>query len=171
MENKTSNFQNEPRSRETYGEILTNGTIIELVVPSSGDRVALLRWDGQNCEIGARFKDGSTIYRAPQLHSSLLQATRFPGGLVPYGTPTGLFWKVVALFCRYIGFSREQAAFMARVVFCSWFPDCCARPLTLCITGMDMDQVMKLFRLLHALCRRPLVVAELSLSLPLSLCY
>jgi hypothetical protein len=83
--------------------------------------------------------------------------------------PTELFWKVVGLACHYLGFSRELAAVMTRFVFCSWFPDCCARPITLCICGMDMDQVMKLFRLFHALCRRSLVVAELSLSLPLFL--
>jgi hypothetical protein len=79
--------------------------------------------------------------------------------------PTELFWKVVGLACHYLGFSRELAAVMTRFVFCSWFPDCCARPITLCICGMDMDQVMKLFRLFHALCRHSLVVAELSLSL------
>jgi hypothetical protein len=59
---------------------------------------------------------------------------------------------------------------MTEVVFGSWFPDRCARPITLCITGVDMDQVMKLLQLLHALCRRPLLVAELSSKLPFALC-
>jgi hypothetical protein len=71
------------------------------------------------------------------------------------------------MFCHYMGFSQELAAFLTRVVFCSWFADCSARPITLCISGLDMGQIMKLFRLLHALCRRALVLAELSRNAPL----
>jgi hypothetical protein len=49
------------------------------------------------------------------------------------------------IFCHYMGFSRELAAFLTRIVICSWFPDCSVRPTTLCISGLDMDQVMKCF--------------------------
>jgi hypothetical protein len=170
VENQTGKFQDRPRIVETYGAILANGVVIELVSTASGDGVTLLRWDGQSYEIGLQFQDGSTIYCPPFLQSSLFGATWFPRQPAEYGAPRQLFWKVVDLFCCYMGFSRKLAAFMTRVVFCSWFPDCCVRPITLCISGMDMDQVMKLFRLFHALSRRPLVVAELSLSLPLILC-
>jgi hypothetical protein len=109
------------------------------------------------------------IYCPPFLQSSLLGATWFAREPAEYGEPRQLFWKVVDLFCHYLGFSRDLAAFLTRVVFCSWLPDCCPRPITLCISGVNMDLVMKLFRLLHALCRRPFVLAELSRSLPLTL--
>jgi hypothetical protein len=65
-----------------------------------------------------------------------------------------------------MGFSREQAASITRAALSTWFSDCSASPITLCITGMDMNQVMKLFRLLHILCRRPLRIAALSANLP-----
>lgn len=58
---------------------------------------------------------------------------------------------------------------MTLVVFCSWFSDWHVRPLTLCISGLDMDRSMRLFRLLHAICRRAIMVAELSFSFPLFL--
>jgi hypothetical protein len=171
VENQSdNNFQDRPRIVETYGAILANGVVLELVATASGDRVLLLRWDGENYETGLQFQDGSTIYCPPFLQPSVFAATRFPRKPAEYGAPTELFWKVVDVFGRYMGFSRELATFMTRVVFCSWFPACCVRPITLCISGLDMDQIMKLFRLLHALCRRPLLVAELSLSLPLILC-
>src|ERR1700730_13369587 len=166
VENQTDNFQERPRFRETHGEILANGVVIELLTSSSGDRVTLFHWDGKNSEIGPQFQHGSTIYRAPYLQPGVLQATRFPCGVAEYGTPPELFWKVVNLFCHYLGFSRELAAFMTGVVFSSWFPDCCARPITLCISGTGMDRIMQLFRFLHIFCRRPLMVAELSPSLP-----
>ena len=134
--------------------------------PVSGHGVELLRSEAEDlAEIAPQFKEGETIYTPGYLHSSLFGTTWFAREPAEYGLPSNLFWNAADLFCRYMGFSRELAAFMTGVVFCSWFPDCCARPMTLCITG-DMDQVMKLFRLLRAVCRRALVVAELSLSLP-----
>jgi hypothetical protein len=169
MENQSHNLQDRPRIVETCGAILAHGVVLELVITASGDRVNLLLWDGKNYEIGPQFQDGSTIYCPPFLQSSLLGATWFAREPAEYGEPRQLFWKVVDLFCHYLGFSRDLAAFLTRVVFCSWLPDCCPRPITLCISGVNMDLVMKLFRLLHALCRRPFVLAELSRSLPLTL--
>jgi hypothetical protein len=168
VENQTSSFQDRPQVRETYGEILPNGVVIELVTTDSTD-LSLLHGDAQNYQIEPQFQDGLTIYHVPCLEPTVFDATRFPCGVTEYGTPGKLFSKVSDLFCHYMGFSREQAVCMTRVVFCSWFPDCGARPVTLCIMGMDMDQVMRLFQLLHVLCRHPLVVAELSPKLPLIL--
>jgi len=149
---ETSNLQDRPQLRVTYGEMLATGVVIEVV--SSGDNITLLRWDGKNYEIRPQFRDGSTIYQAPFLQPSVFEATRFPCAAEEDGTPAELFWKIVDLFCHYMGFSRKQAVFMTVGVFSSWLPDCGPRPITLCITGLDMDRLMKLFELLHALCRR-----------------
>jgi len=86
-----------------------------------------------------------------------------------YGDALKLFWKIVDLFCHHMELSRQHAVFMVRVIISSWFPDCTARPLTICISGLMMDQVMKLFRLFHIVCRRPLMIAQLSANLPLFL--
>jgi hypothetical protein len=168
MENENG-IQGWPVIRPTLGEILPGGVVYELVQSRSGRGVELLRWEAETYEIAPQFKESATLYTPDYLPPSLFGATWFAREPAEYGLPSHLFWKVADLFCRYMGFSRELAAFMTGVVFCSWFPDCCARPMTLCITG-DMDQVMKLFRLLRAVCRRALVVAELSLSLPFILC-
>ena len=166
MENENGNFQGWSGIRLTYGEILSTGVVLELVESSSGAGVKLLRWDGQNCEIGPQFQEGGTIYTPGYLHSSLLEATRLPRGLADYGDSRELFWKMVDPFRDHIGLSREHGVFMARCVLSTWLPDCCASPITLCITGLNMGQIMRLFRLLHVLCRRPLMVAALNTSLP-----
>src|ERR1700730_15072722 len=107
VENQTSNFQNGHQFRETHGEIL-DGAVLELVTASSGDKLDLVYWDGQNYEIGPQFQYGSVVYHVPYLHSSLFQgATRFPCGLAEYGAREELAWKIVALFRRYMGFSQS----------------------------------------------------------------
>ena len=73
---------------------------------------------------------------------------------------------MVDLFRDHIGLSREHGVVITRCVFSTWFPDLCASPITACITGLNMGQIMRLFRLLHVLCRRPLMVAALNTSLP-----
>src|SRR5258708_7637862 len=166
MGNDNGNFKSWSGIRVTFGEILATGVVLDSVESSSGGGVELVRWDGDNFEIGPRFKEGETIYTAGHLHPSLLDATRLARGVADYGDPTKLFWKIVGLLRDHTGFSREQGVFLTRFVFSTWFPDCCASPITLCITGMNMSQIMKLFRLLHILCRRPLMVAALNSSLP-----
>jgi hypothetical protein len=166
MENEKGNFQDRPGIRVTDGEILPTGVVFELVQSRSGRGVELLRWEAQNYEIGPQFKEGGTLYTAGYIHSSLLEAIRLAREPSEYGDAEKFFWKIGELFRSYMGFSREQAAFMARVVFGSWFPDCSASPITACVSGMDMSRIMRLFRLLHTLCRRPLMVAQLRTNLP-----
>jgi hypothetical protein len=170
LENGNGNFQGWPGIRQTFGEILPGGVVIEQVESSSVGGVELLRWDGENYEIAPQFKEGEIIYTPGYLHPSLREATRLPSGAADYGDATKLFWKIVDLFRDHIGLSREHGVFMTRSVFSTWFPDLCASPITLCITGLNMSQIMRLFRLLHVLCRRPLMVAALNTSLPFYFC-
>jgi hypothetical protein len=169
MENENGDFQGWPGIRQTFGEILPGGVVYELVQSRSGRGVELLRWEAENYEIGPQFREGEIIYTAGYLHPSLLEATRLAHAPAEYGDAGKLFWKIVDLLRRYLGFSREQGALIARAIFSTWFPDCCASPITLCITGMDMNQIMKLFRLLHILCRRAIMTAALSPKLPFHL--
>jgi hypothetical protein len=149
-----------------WARSLPGGVVYELVQSRSGRGVELLRWKAESYEIAPQFKEGETIYTAGYLHSSLLEATRLAREPAEYGDAGKFFWKIGDLFRHYMGFSREQAAFMARIVFGSWFPDCCASPVTLCVVGMDMNQVMRLFRLFHIVSRRPVMIAALSANLP-----
>ena len=167
MENKNEDFQGWPGIHPTLGEILPGGVVYELVQSRSGRGVELLRWEAENYEIGPQFKEGETIYTAGYLHPSLLQATRFAREPAEYGDALKLFWDVVDCFCHYMGLLREHVVFLVQVAFASWFPDVCVRPVTVCISGLNMDQIMRIFRMFHVFCRRPLMVAQLSPRLPL----
>jgi hypothetical protein len=167
MENKNEHFQDWPGIHPTFGEILPGGAILELVQSSSGRGSELLRWETESYEIRPQFKEGETIYTAGYLHSSVLEATRFAREPAEYGDALKLFWDIVDLFCHYMGLLREHAIFLVQVAFASWFPDVCVRPVTICISGLTMDQIMRLFRMFHVFCRRALVVAQLSPRLPL----
>jgi hypothetical protein len=166
MENKNEDFQDWSEIHPTFGEILPGGVVYEQVQSRSGRGVELLRWEAETYEIGPQFREGEIIYTAGYLHPSLLEATRLAREPAEYGDAGKLFWRIVDLLRRYMGLSKEAAASITRAALSTWFSDCSASPITLCITGMDMNQVMKLFRLLHIFCRRPLRIAALSANLP-----
>lgn len=168
MENETVSSQPGFQLHPDDGELLADGTALELLLPESGD-LYVLHWDGEKSIIGPRVQRDGVIYCAPRVHSSVLTAVRFPRGLAEYGQPSELFWRTEGYFRRYAGISPETAAFLAYIVMRSWLPELDPGPITVCITGGDMRQVLRLFRLLHALCRRAIVAAELTRRLPLSL--
>ena len=167
----TAQLPANPRVRVTYGEILPNRTIIDLVAPAADqDGVDLLRWDGKKVEIAPAIDNGDgIIYERPYLDLSVRQAMTFPGGASEYGTTIDLFRKILNLCREFAGLPEDLAAFATCWIFATWVPEPLLISLILCVSGAPMHQVHKLFRLFGSLCRRALLVAELSRRLPLFL--
>jgi hypothetical protein len=80
-----------------------------------------------------------------------------------------LLSKVSQLFSRYFGLSEVFAAIAAWWMFSTWVPEIFAAPLVLCITACSLSEAVQFFRLLRALCRRAITVADLNQWLPLEL--
>jgi len=169
VEIKSGNFTDQPRICPTLGELLQSGVVLELVSSSSGRGVELLRWDGENYEIAVHFRENETMYTADYVDSSILTATRLPREPAEYGDHRRLLTNIGDPFRRCMGFSRNEAGAVAQVVCATWLSDLCHNPMAACITGLDMIQGMKLFRLLHIFCRRAFMVAALTPSLPFPL--
>jgi hypothetical protein len=146
--------------------MFSDRSIIELVTTGSvkGNKPALLFWNGHKGVVMSQIVCKGQIYRPIDLHSSLKNAIRFPVGAVSYGTTRKLFTEVARLFERHIGFSKPEATAIAIWSATTWFPDCLPSPPALLITGPAMSQAITLFRLLHCLCRHPLMLADVSRS-------
>ena len=166
MENQNGNCQTWPGIRVTFGGILPGGVVLELVESSSGRGVELLRWEGRLTRSHRNSK---------KARSSTQRATCTPACSRRRGCHTGRQntgipgsssgrWSISSATTS--GFRESMAWSLPGVYFSTWFPDLCASPITACITGLNMGQIMRLFRLLHVLCRRPLMVAALNTSLP-----
>jgi hypothetical protein len=93
----------------------------------------------------------------------------FPRGVEEYGIVAGLFGRISGLYGRHMGLPEDQSALTTCFTLASWVPELLCIPLMLCVSGASAHQIHKLFRLFGSLCRRPLLVAELSRRLPLFL--
>jgi len=148
---------------ETTGEVFSDGTALELIrLGSEPGGTSLLRWDGKNATSGQQFEVDGKIYRAPQLHSTSLRALRLPGRIAPYGSTRDLFDGIRKLFIEYTDISEYHARQIAYFNLGSWLADrLLVAPLLLIIAPLGVAKA-QLLRLLSILCRRPLMLAEVT---------
>src|SRR6202030_931569 len=163
---ETAKFTANPRVLETCGEILPDGTVVDLVAADQ-ERLDLLIWDGDEKPIIVpAINRGSILYHPPVLHPSVREAVTFPIDAVEYGTTTQLFTKIFKLYGECLGLPKDLGAFATCWTLGSWIPELLPVPLTLCVIGARLPQIQNLFRAFRSLCRRALPVAELSRRLP-----
>ena len=152
-----------PRVRTTFGEVLPDGTTLELV--TVGDQVMLLHWDGVRQLVQPFFDSDNIVYTPPRLDPSLAAAIRFPGPPVEYGNLGTLFDDLARVFEQW-RFSREVGQCCGLFVLASWFSEFFFDPPTLIVNGPEMRQAAVLFAVLACLCRRSFRAAQFDRSLP-----
>jgi hypothetical protein len=148
----------------TAGEILSDGILIELVATGSAaaNDLALLVWDGKKLKIAPQIEYRGIRYKPVQLHKTIRQALRLPTGAVRYGSPKQLFGEIAGLFERSL--PKPESALASAWCATTWLAEFLSSPPPLVVTGRDMDQAVDFFRLLRALCRRAILLADLSRS-------
>jgi hypothetical protein len=166
----TATFRTAPLPRTTSGEVLENGIILDLVA-ADRDALQILSWDKSGKSSIAPVFDagGGKLYGPPHVEPSVREAIMFPKGVAEYGTVPELFMKLSGLCREHVGLPEDAAAFATCWILSTWIPELLLIPFTLCICAGSTRQVYKWFRLLRSLCRRSLLVAELSRRLPLFL--
>jgi hypothetical protein len=116
MKISDSGFQTAPGLRLTMGEILSDGSVIEPVLATSGNSLDLLRFDGKAHTTAPQFTCDDVTYHAPYVPSSLLRAVTFPPGIAKYGTRPELFQRITNSFERYACVPRQEASGLAYVL-------------------------------------------------------
>src|ERR1700690_4151505 len=154
--------------RNTNGDVFANGEALELVAPPSSENIQLLHWDGDEFQIGAKFRVGGVTYRAPLLHASVLKAIQFPSTAREYGDTKELFSSIASLIRQATGLDEAAAMTATFWVRSSWFADFSLNPTLLHLTGPERPAV-RLLRLLQRFCRKSLMVSGLTRNLPFDL--
>ncbi len=155
----------------TGGEALADGTAIELVRDAVTGQLILLTWDGKQVKVGPRAEHRGHVCTPLFVEPTSLRALRLPTRTAPFGSTRELFTAVTGLFAR-CNLPEESTIQLAHFTFATWFADCLALAPTLVVVGPGTEATL-LFRLLACLCRRALLLGDLSLaglgSLPMDL--
>jgi hypothetical protein len=148
---------------ETTGEVFSDNTALELIRLGSGaGETSLLRWDGSSATIGQQFEIDNKIYRPPQVDSTSLRALRLPRRIAPYGSTRDLFDGIRKLLIEFTGIEEDHARQIAYFNLGSWLPDRLLVAPFLCIIAPLGAAKAQLLRLLSILCRRPLMLVEVT---------
>ena len=147
----------------TAGEIFPDGTVIELVSGSSGfNKPDLLLWDGTEATIASRVEHGGCTYEAPELAPSIYRATRLPATCTDYESIRALFTGIGDLFRRHVHFPERESKLLACFCISTWLADRLPAAPGLVFYGPDPGHGINVLRLLRCLCRRPLMLGEVS---------
>ena len=151
----------------TYGEALPNGTVLELVRDPASGELRLLIWDGLTASVAPRFEFNGHIYVPATLDPTVMRAVRLPERVDSYASTRELFDDVCRLVTHFTDLSEKFIAHAGYFIFGTCLVDCVAVAPFLSIVAPATAPGWALLRLLALLCRRPLVLGELS---PASLC-
>ena len=159
----------------TCGEMFPDGTAIELVAdPSDSRRLSLLLWDGTKSIVAPQIEHRGRRYEPISLEPSVVRAVIWPASGRDYGSTRELFNSIVGLIAKHFGFSESLARLLVHFIFATWFSDRLTLAPSLAIVGLAIADGIRLLRFLRCVCRRSLLLAEVSrsdlLSLPLLLC-
>jgi hypothetical protein len=146
----------------TVGEILPGRFVIELVSASAGTRPDLLIWNGSRVHIAPRLKHGDLTYEAPELSPSLYSAICLPKRPRNYGSVRALSTRISSLFKDSFCLHDRDSWLLACFCLSSWLADRLSTAPSLVISGSDRERGIEMFRLLKCMCRRPLMLAELT---------
>jgi hypothetical protein len=155
----------------TAGEILRDGTIVELVRVQEQSR--LLVWRNRQSRIVARYESSGTVFEAVSLDSTTLAAIRFPTGSARYGSVAKLFARILDALSRLSGLPRRELQLVPYWILASWFPELLPLLPTLNVLGPSAADARRFLRILRCFCRRGALVTSITpsslLNLPMQL--
>jgi hypothetical protein len=161
-----SKFDAKPKAPlTTTGEAFPDGAIIELVSgPAGTNKPNLLLWNGTVATIASELKHDEQTYVAPEIALSLYHAIRLPTKSVDYGSLEDLFSGIVELFRNYLGLSDRQSRLLTAFSMSTWLADRLPIAPGAVISAADEGSGIEVLRLLSCICRRPLLLAEVTPS-------
>jgi hypothetical protein len=148
---------------ETSGEIRIP-VILELVAdPENRERLKLLLSNGKTTIIQEKLSvsfpgEKPTVYRPRTLDRSVLRAIYLPQNAAPYGSTRELFDSLCSLLKKFAHLSDNHIVLLAHAVLASWVVEFTSAPIAVVVLGPDGPARRQVFRLLHCLFRRALML-------------
>src|SRR5712692_6947001 len=153
---------------ETAGEVLPDGTILELIRENTNTgELSLLAWDGATARVAGYVEHNGRTYVPAALDPTILRAMRLPSRIMPYGLTRALFDEICVLLTRFIDLPEECVRKVAYFGLATWPADRVHAAPVLSITASLTSQSIVLLQLLALVCRRALWLGDVN---PAALC-
>ncbi len=142
---------------------LADGLSVEWVKDTADPcKIRLLIWKDGCAKIRDKIRVNGQILLPPVLSRSCAKALSLPTGITPCGSPEQVFNEIVDTIRAHVDLFDEEISLIAAFVLCTWFPECLSVAPYLLISGPTGSGKTTLLRILHCLCRRSLLVGDIS---------
>src|SRR6266851_2308232 len=142
---------------------LKDGTLVELVEDAHDpDRACLAVWkDGEARFVDRLEKDGQIFVPLPR-KNELLGHVRLPRGVLPYESVQALLSRLECLISQCVDVDEKYLPVLADFVLSTWFVDQLPVAPYLSVVGLPQSGKTTLLRVLSLVCRRPLLIADIT---------
>jgi len=156
----TSERQSDKPAVRTGGKVFCDGSILELIRIPNGE-LSFLIWDGKSAKTAGRFVRRGETFAPLQIDPTILCWLQLPSNTAQYGSTRKLFTEISGLISRtQVDDSVVKAVSFA--VFATWLADYLPVAPFLWIVAPPTTAVGPLLQVIHLLCRRSLVVSDIS---------
>lgn len=142
---------------------LSDGTLAELVEdPTDPGRTALAVWKDGNVQYVDKLQVAHQTFVPFSRRNSVLRQTRLPNAVLPYGSEEELLSHLESLIAQCIGVESTYVSVLASFALSTWFVDRLTVAPYLSVVGLPQSGKTTLLRVLNLICRRPLLVADIT---------
>ena len=148
---------------QTDFKCLDDGRIIEVIEdPADASRTRFAVWDGHGAFFADEIEYRGQKFIPPSRHSAGLENIRLPRMLAPYGSPDLLFWRILDFIRSCVDLPEICAILATYYVIYDWVADLMPTAVYLQVTGLPQSGKTTLLEVLERICRRPLLVSEIT---------
>lgn len=156
----------------TAGKVFSNGSILDLVRISNCE-LNLLIWDGNSAKTAPHFVQHDETFVPLRVDPVILRSLQLPSETAEYGSTRKLFTEISSLISRVTHVGDGVVQPLTFFVFATWLADCLPFAPSLWIVAPPTTTAAPLAQVLGLLCRRALIVNDISSagfhSLPMDL--
>jgi len=143
--------------------VFPDSTLVEAVKNQSQPaRLRFLVWNAETVTFQEYFEYGGSRFVPSRIDDSLLRAIRLPTGIAPVGNAAELIEEITLCIAEHIVLAPEYLTVVSHFVLYTWFQDRLGIAPYLWVIGPYSAGKTRLLRLLHALCRRPVMASDIS---------
>jgi hypothetical protein len=141
---------------------LDDGTLVELVEDPADAHTLFAIWKDGKVEYLDELNDGGRVLKPFSRTAELLKPVRLPKGASSYGSAQALLDALEGLISRCVAIHPKYVQMLADFVLSTWFVDRLAVAPYLAVVGLPQSGKTTLLKLLSLLCRRSLLVSDVS---------
>jgi hypothetical protein len=142
---------------------LSDGRVIDLVRdPEHPESTRFACWKDREVSYDGKITVNFDVYGPRRVTAGAFRSVRLPFRAQPYSSLPEVMRAIAEVIGRCVSISSDYAALLGHFVIATWFADRLPTAPYLAVVGMPQAGKTRLLRILELLCRRALLVSDIS---------